>query len=521
MTAKMERGTTSAPASERVGLRANSMTWVGAALLGAIIMSPASGLYFNFSPTEAAAGGVVPLIFLIAMVVTLPTALSYASLSRSLPSAGSAYTWMRHAVSPGAGIFTGWILNGFYILAQIVLPGIGALFFNEILSQIGIPTGYASWLIGVLLMTAIVVVFNYRGIDLSLKGTIIFMVVESVVVLALMLTIFVVQGGNGSFTAHDAVQSFNPGAAVGGTSAIFVALVFGIQGNVGFDAVSTLAEETRTPRRFIPIATVAAVVAVGLYWIVTGLGFVAALPVQDVIDVVNGGGTPVSTIAHQYWGGAGQLLVSVVAFTSITAIFLAQNVASSRAMYAMGRQGAAPAWLGRVSAESRVPRNAMTVGLVATVVVTLLLGALLGTASQYNWSATMSSSLALLTYLAVNVANFVYHWRRQRERFHWFMHGLVPVLGVAVVCFVVYKSYLGSLWSAGWTYGRSVQLAVVIWLVAGLGWTLFLRARRPQVFSASIDSSEEPPEPDDLSAPPRAATTDGVLVQPRSDGADE
>jgi amino acid transporter len=513
MTGRVNRADVSGPVTQNAGLRANSMTWVGAALLGAIIMSPSSGLYFNFTPTEAAAGGVVPMIFLIAMVVTLPTALSYASLSRSLPSAGSAYTWMRHAVSPGAGIFTGWILNGFYVLAQVVLPGIGALFFNEILSQIGIPTGYFTWMIGVLLMTAIVVVFNYRGIDLSLKGTIIFMIIESAVVLALMVTIFVVQGRNGSFTAHDAVQTFNPSAALGGTGAIFIALVFGIQGNVGFDAVSTLAEETRTPRKFIPIATVAAVIAVGVYWMVTGIGFVAAMPVQDVVKVANAGGTPVSAIAHRYWGGAGQLLISLVAFTSITAIYLAQNVASSRALYAMGRQGATPPWLGRISADARVPRNAMTLGLVATVAITLVLGALLGTSSQYNWSATMSSALALLTYLAVNISNFAYHWRRARDRFHWFMHGVVPAVGIAVVCFVIYKSYLGSLWNAGWTYGRSVQLAVVIWLIAGLGWTLYLRVKRPEVFSPSIDALEEPADPDDLSAPPKIATGQGALIE--------
>ena len=85
----------SVPAPAR--LKANSMSWIGAGLMGAVIMSPASGLYFNFAPTSMAAGNVVPLIFLIAMVVTLPTALSYASMSRSLPSSGSAYTWMRRA----------------------------------------------------------------------------------------------------------------------------------------------------------------------------------------------------------------------------------------------------------------------------------------------------------------------------------------------------------------------------------------------------------------------------------------
>jgi amino acid transporter len=457
------------------GLRANSMTWVGAALLGAIIMSPASGLYFNFTPIEATAGAVVPLVFLIAMVVTLPTALSYAALSRSLPSAGSAYTWVQTALNPTAGVFVGWVLNGFYLLAQVVLPGIGALFFNEILDQIGIPTGYLTWALGVLLMTGAVALINFRGIDLSLKGTVIFMVVESAVVLALMITIFVVQGHNGSFTGHSVTSAFNPSVALGGSAAVFAALVFGIQGNVGFDAVSTLAEETRTPRKYIPLATVAAVIAVGLYWIVTGLGFVAALPVSQVVHIASGGGTPIAGIASHYWGAAGQLLISVVAFTSILAIFIAQNVASSRALYAMGRQRTAPPWLGRLSSRHRVPSNAMTLGLVVTVVVTLFLGAVLGTSSQYNWTATMSSSLALLTYLAVNIANVVYHWRFERAQFRVFSHAVVPVIGILVVCFVIEKSYLGSLWNAGWTYGRSVQLAVVIWLVLGLFWTLHVR----------------------------------------------
>jgi amino acid transporter len=464
------------------GLRANSMSWVGAALLGAIIMSPASGLYFNFTPIEATAGGVVPLIFLIAIVVTLPTALSYAALSSSLPSAGSAYTWMRHAVNLSAGIYTGWIFNGFYLLAQIVLPGIGALFFNDILDQIGVPTSFLTWAIGVLFMTVVVALINFRGIDLSLKGTIIFMVLESVVVLALMITIFAHGGSDGHFGASQAVDTFKPSAAVGGASAIFAALVFGIQGNVGFDAVSTLAEETHTPRKYIPIATVVAVIGVGVYWIITGIGFVAALPVTRVAHIAGAGGTPVAEIARHYWSSAGQLLVSVIALTSITAIYLAQNVASSRALYAMGRQGAAPAWLGRLHPRTRTPNNAMTLGLVVTVVVTLLLGAVLGTTSQYNWSATMSSSLALLTYLSVNLANALHHWRNERSRFNWFLHAVVPVIGVVVVCFVIAKSYLGSLWNAGWTYGQSVQLAVVVWLVLGVVWVAYLRRARPEAF---------------------------------------
>ena len=65
--------------------------------------------------------------------------------------------------------------------------------------------------------------------------------------------------------------------------------------------MSTLAEETKTPKKFIPIATVAAVIGVGIYWIITGLGFVAALPLDRIVKIADAGGTPVAAIAQRFW----------------------------------------------------------------------------------------------------------------------------------------------------------------------------------------------------------------------------
>ena len=203
----------------------------------------------------------------------------------------------------------------------------------------------------------------------------------------------------------------------------------------------------------------------------------------------------------------------MIAFSSITAIFLAQNVASSRTLYAMGRQGAAPRVLGRVG-KDRAPNNAMTLGLVVTVIVTLSLGGILGTANQYNWTGTMCSYLALLTYLSVNFANFIYHWRFKRSEFRVFMHAIVPALGVIVVCFVIEKSYLVSLWNAGWTYGRSVQLAVIIWLALGAAWVFYLRKTQPQAFSRELDVAFD----FDHLAEFSDSDIDEILEQPLSDG---
>ena len=466
-------------------LRANSMGWLGAAALGAIIMSPAGGIYFNFGPMISAAGAVVPFVFIVAMLASLPTALSFAVISREMPSAGSVYAWVWNATRPALGLFVGWVFAGFYLLAMIVLPGIFGLFFNEFLSYFGIATGYGTWVIGILLTTGVVVLFDFLGIKLTVRGTEIFMLIESLILLALAITIL----SAGGYAHQLSFRPFNPGTAIGGGAAIFGALIFGIQANVGYDAVATMAEETQTPKRFIPLATIVAVIVVGLYWIIVSWGFSIAAPVATIANLMNGGFTPITPIARIYWG-PWNLLITISAMTSITGIYIAQTAATSRALYAMGREEALPKWLGNINAHYRVPWNAMTLGIILTSAVTLILGAILGLSNQYNWTGTMTSFLGLLTYFAVNVINIVFFWRFRRATFNWFLNGVVPLFGIIVVLYILYNSYLVSLWQAGWAYGQSVQLAVVLWLLLGIGWTLWQRSRNPALFHKQVEVFE-------------------------------
>jgi amino acid transporter len=93
----------------------------------------------------------------------------------------------------------------------------------------------------------------------------------------------------------------------------------------------------------------------------------------------------------------------------------------------------------------------------------------------------------------VNAANIIYFARYRRDRFSIWLNGVVPVIGIVVVVYILYKSYFASLWDAGWTYGRSVQIAVAIWLVLGVAWTLILRRRTPQLFTRRSQVFEDEP----------------------------
>ena len=78
---------------------------VGAATLGAIMMSPALGLYGNWGPLAQDVGVIGPLIFVLGLFIALPTAISYAVIARVMPSSGSAYTWLWRSLTPAAGIW--------------------------------------------------------------------------------------------------------------------------------------------------------------------------------------------------------------------------------------------------------------------------------------------------------------------------------------------------------------------------------------------------------------------------------
>ena len=71
-------------------LQAGAISTLGIAALGAVMMAPALGIYANLGLIGAEAGRVAPAVFLLALFCTLPTAVSYALISREIPSAGSA-----------------------------------------------------------------------------------------------------------------------------------------------------------------------------------------------------------------------------------------------------------------------------------------------------------------------------------------------------------------------------------------------------------------------------------------------
>lgn len=468
-------------------LRAGAMSSLGVAALGAVMMAPALGIYANLGLIGAEAGRVAPAVFLLALLCTLPTAVSYALISREIPSAGSAYTWLSDSLTPEIGMWIGSLVAAMYFFAVVLQPILFGLFFNDLLGSVfGLETGYGTWLAGVLISTAFVALLAYPGVQISAKGSIVLMVCELSVVLALSGTILFVVFRQG----HVDFRPFNPLAALHGRQGLFAGLVFALLTFVGFSVITTAAEETQSPRETIPRVVLLACVLLGLFWALTSWPFSLALPEGAWATQVAQGINPVAVAARQYWNSA-SVIVTLTALSAVLGVYLASIVGYARIMYAMGRDGTMPVWFAQIHPKYQVPWNAQHVVLAVTMLADAIWARWLGIYLSYDWWGTAVVFFAMIANIFVNVGCTAYFFRFQRDRFHWVWHGVIPVIGIVTSVLPLYYSFGPDLWRAGWKKGQSVILFCLFVTIASVLYTAALRKWRPSVFRRGASSAIE------------------------------
>ena len=152
------------------------------------------------------------------------------------------------------------------------------LFFNSFLNFFGVHAGYLSATLAGLIPILIVGYMTKKDIRVSTKVIGWFIAIEAGFVALLALYIIIKQAiaGNLSF------QPLNPTAATAGWTGFLNALLFAVLAIAAFDIVAPMAEETKTPRRLVPRATIYVTIGAGLYWVFTSFGIVNAVPAKTM-----------------------------------------------------------------------------------------------------------------------------------------------------------------------------------------------------------------------------------------------
>src|SRR3954468_21095594 len=212
-----------------------SISTLDLVVYGLVFMVPIAP-WTIFGTVYNSASGMVPLVYLIGLVAMVFTALAYAQMAKSFPLAGSVFAYVGRGVHPGAGFFAGWAILLDYLLIPTLLYVLAAE------SMIGLFPGTPRWM-WALVFVAVNTVINLLGVDSLKIANRLFLALELV-----FLGIFVVIAvrainGDSLPNVHWSTTPIWNSETVS-APLIAAALSIAVLSFLGFDGISTLAEES-------------------------------------------------------------------------------------------------------------------------------------------------------------------------------------------------------------------------------------------------------------------------------------
>lgn len=422
-------------------------------LYGLVAVTPSAPATV-FGLAERMSHGHAIVTILAAMVAMVLTAISYGRMAALYPSAGSAYTYVGRGLHPYLGFVSGWAMLLDYVVSPLFCVMYGTM---SITRAVPIPFPVAA-----ALLAGGITYLNLRGVRATARANevltfFMFLVLLTYVTLAIRY-VFVHQGLVGLFSVKPFYTpgTFDVRAIAGGTS--FAALTY-----LGFDAVTTLAEDVRNPRRNVMLAAVIVCVFTGVFG---GLMvYLGQLAWPDYTTY-----THIETAFIEVTGRVGGIglfrAMAVLLVVANIGAGMTMQVGAARLMFAMGRDNVIPrrffAYLSPVG--NNPSFNILLIGLLA------YFGALV---MSFELAAEILNFGAFLGFMGVNLAVIWQFWVRRAEGHKriFFADVILPAGGF-IFCTVI---WLGL--------GAPAKIAGGIWFVIGL----FILAKHTRGFRQRLE----------------------------------
>ena len=347
------------------GLKRTMNVWSLTALgVGAII---GTGIFVLTGKAAAlAAGPGIILSFVIAGIVSGLAALCYAELASSVPVSGSAYTYVYATLGEFVAWIVGWGLILEYALgAATVAIGWSGYFGDFLATTFG------------LVLPKALRVNPFEGGIINLPAALIILVItailvrgtqesdtvnKTIVAIKLCVVVFFIVIGAGHVNPANwhPFLPFGVGGIINGAGIVFFAYI-------GFDAVSTSAEEVRNPARDLPRGIMGSLAICTVLYIIVSAILTGIIPYTQ-LNVPS----PVSySLIHIGLGWAGAI-VALGAIAGLTTVLLVMLYGQSRVFYAMSRDGLLPAVFSKVHPTFKTPyvSSLLIGGIVALVAAT-------------------------------------------------------------------------------------------------------------------------------------------------------
>ena len=416
--------------SEAGTLKRNALGLPSALAMSLAFISPTIGVIFISSLIGGQAGVASPFAFLLGTVGIALMAFSIAEFARRVTSAGGFYKFVSLGLGNHAGFVCGIVLLFAYALQSPLNSNLfGGFVSSALANDFGIDIPWWVLTIGIVVLIG---ALSWYSVQTSMSFGIAFLIAEVAVAGALLLLI-VFKGGN----AGQIPAAFTPSQASSGWGGIGKAFVFIVLAFFGFESCLTVAEETRNPRRNLPIALVGSVTLAGLWFSFAMYAIVIGFGARHMDQLANSS-EPLRDLAVHYIGPWYGILIDMAGFSAIIAVLLAIHTANFRILYALGRDGLLPRALGRTHPIHMTPHVAIICYSIGTLVVGLIAGRAWGPINAFGDLGYLSSLAMLPVYIITNVALPVFMRKHYPSEFSSVLHILFPAISSLIFIVGIY-----------------------------------------------------------------------------------
>src|SRR5215212_3095995 len=434
----------------------------------------------------AKAGFNTPLSVLLGAIGALCLGYVISVYARRYAGAGAIYEYVVRGGNPDVGVFSA----GLYALGLLFLGGGGVFIAIGFLAQ-GFSAAHwtaldgIDWWIWGAIGLAIATGLNHFGVRLAVRGVLVLAALSSI---PLIITALIVIAKGGADV--NTLKVFDP--AQTSWNSVFNGILFAVTLFIGFEIAASIGEETREPKRSIPIAVIGSVAIAGAFYVLmtyaATIGFgrkVGALWPADP--------SPMGTLAKQYVGNWLSVIVDLAIVLDAISVAIAFTVAASRGWFALARDGLLPRFLATTTRHN-TPLGGNLVILAAGIVALIFAGVtsygaavkLPDEIEAFSITAAAGSYLVELIYIFLALAALKLVWELpDRVKLWW----RIPLVLIGLAAPVL--AYKGSLdpWPT-YPANRGVIFALVALGIVAL-WFVYLRLAHPERISAAAQHAAE------------------------------
>lgn len=384
-----------------------------------------------------ASNGMVSLVYLIGCCTMIFTAFSYGQMAKAFPVAGSVYSYASKGLHPHIGFITGWAILLDYIMMPTLIYIVCGLSIHAVLPVLSV----YEWSVIVILF---ITFFNTIGITHSARLAILALIAQFIILFIFIAfaVIAISHGVNHAKFSIDPifnVKNFN-------IAMVMNAVSIAVLSFLGFDAISTLVEETKGGRDIVGRAAISVLVIAGsLFFITTYLAGIL-WPDFKLFKNIDLAFYEIASMAAGKW-----LLILTSLATAFSWAFaaLTAQLAVSRILLSMSRDKNLPKMFSVVHKKFHTPYVATWFIAILSLIMAWLFK------NDVELLTLLVNFGALTSFLILHVT-VIYYYKVQQKSPHFYKHLLFPLIGFFTI---------GYVW---WNLNSDIKIVGVIWLMIGV-----------------------------------------------------